>query len=159
MSPGGRAGPVTGTNFASSGFIWLEISALFPRWEKAKYPGEEFWREMRKRKQTWPNTKILTFAPIIALENFYSCVTTVKWDAYDVENTAGNARGCNLVHQSSSPRLSIYVTGLKCSYGKIFSPLSEIPDGKTEIQGTEPAHPLIWTQKILQRPSTRNDTL
>ena len=36
----------------------------------------------------------------------------------------------------------IPVTGLKCSYGKIFSPLTEIPVGKTEISGTEPAHPL-----------------
>ena len=38
-----------------------------------------------------------------------------------------------------------------CSYGKIFSPLTEIPDGKTEISGTEPARKgsrgkarLIW---------------
>ena len=33
------------------------------------------------------------------------------------------------------------VTGLKCSYGKISSPLSEIPVGKTEISGTEFARP------------------
>ena len=33
---------------------------------------------------------------------------------------------------------SIAVTGMKCSYGKIFSPF-------TEISGTEPAGPLIWT--------------
>ena len=39
----------------------------------------------------------------------------------------------------------IRVTGLKCSYGKISSPLTEIPVGKTEISGTEPAHPLIRT--------------
>ena len=32
----------------------------------------------------------------------------------------------------------IPVTGMKCSYGKISSPL-------TEISGTEPARPLIWT--------------
>ena len=37
----------------------------------------------------------------------------------------------------------IPVTGLKCSYGKIFSPLTEIPVGKTEISGTDPARPLI----------------
>ena len=33
----------------------------------------------------------------------------------------------------------IPVTGLKCSYGKIPSPLTEIPVGKTEISATEPA--------------------
>ena len=39
------------------------------------------------------------------------------------------------------------VTGMKCSYGKISSPLTEIPVGKTEISVTEPARPLIWTQQ------------
>ena len=39
----------------------------------------------------------------------------------------------------------IPVTGMKCSYGKIFSPLTKISVGKTETSGTEPAHPLIRT--------------
>ena len=34
---------------------------------------------------------------------------------------------------------------MKCSYGKISSPLTEIPVGRTEISVTEPARPLIWT--------------
>ena len=42
------------------------------------------------------------------------------------------------------------VTGLKCSYGKISSPLREIPVGKTEISGTELARPLN-TWKIYKR--------
>ena len=41
----------------------------------------------------------------------------------------------------------IPVTGMKCSYGKISSPLTEISVGKTEISGTEPARPLIWTHR------------
>ena len=46
----------------------------------------------------------------------------------------------------------IPVTGLKCLHGKIFSPLTEIPVGKTKISWTEPACPLIMdTSKILQR--------
>ena len=40
-------------------------------------------------------------------------------------------------------RAIIPETGMKCSYGKIFSPLTEISVGKTEISGTEPARPLI----------------
>ena len=32
----------------------------------------------------------------------------------------------------------IPVTGMKCSYGKISSPLTEFSVGKTEISGTEP---------------------
>ena len=41
----------------------------------------------------------------------------------------------------------IPVTGVKCSYGKISSPLTEISVGKTEISGTEPTRPLIWTHR------------
>ena len=33
--------------------------------------------------------------PVIALATSYSCITAVKWNAYDVENTAGNARRCH----------------------------------------------------------------
>ena len=55
-------------------------------------------------------------------------------EAYDVEYTAGNVTRCHLDRQNSSRR----VTGLKCSYGKISSPLTEISVGKTEILGTEP---------------------
>ena len=35
------------------------------------------------------------------------------------------------------------VTGMKCSYGKISSPLAENLVGKTETARTEPARPLI----------------
>ena len=41
----------------------------------------------------------------------------------------------------------IPVTGMKCSYGKISSPLTEISVGKTEISGTEPARSFIWTYR------------
>ena len=37
----------------------------------------------------------------------------------------------------------IPVAGLKCSHGKISSPLAEISVGKTEKPETEPARPLI----------------
>ena len=47
------------------GFIW-EISARFPRWGKAKDSGDEYWCQIRETKQTWRNTQILTFGPIIA---------------------------------------------------------------------------------------------
>ena len=62
MSLVDRAGPVTGTPFRL-GFIW-EISLRFPRWEKAKDPGKEFWGQIRETKQTWRKTKILTLAII-----------------------------------------------------------------------------------------------
>ena len=55
--------PVTEINLP--GFI-REISARFPRWEKAKDPGDEIWRQIRETKQTLPNTKKLTFGRITA---------------------------------------------------------------------------------------------
>ena len=54
------------------------------------------------------------------------------------------------IHPSFIP-----VTGLKCSYGKISSPLTENPVGKTAISGTEPARSL--TSKILQRNQKRGE--
>ena len=37
----------------------------------------------------------------------------------------------------------IPITRMKCSHGKISSPITEISVGKTEKPGTEPARPLI----------------
>ena len=55
---------------------------------------------------------------------------------------------------------SILVTGLKCSYGKISSPLTEIPVGKTEISGTEPSrwHIVNFTQDLEARRDLGNRT-
>ena len=39
----------------------------------------------------------------------------------------------------------IPVTGMKCSYGKISSPLTKISVGKTKISATKSARPLKWT--------------
>ena len=83
------------------GFIW-EISAWFPSWKKAKDPGDEFWHEIRETKQTWQNTKIITFASIIALVTLKAGITAVKWDASDAKSTAGNARRCHPGRQRSS---------------------------------------------------------
>jgi len=43
----------------------------------------------------------------------------------------------------SGPPKFISVTGLKCSYGKITSPLTEISVAKTANSIAEPARPLI----------------
>ena len=39
--------------------------------------------------------KVLIFAPITALATLIVVITAVKWDAYDVENTAGSGRRCH----------------------------------------------------------------
>ena len=128
MSPVDRAGwlSLTGTNFTLASYVS----------EMRKGRRKVVARNSRNKANTVKH-KIITFTPIIALATLIAVFTAVEWDTYDVENTAGNARRCR-IHPAF-----ILVTGLKCSYGKIFSPLTEIPVGKTEISGTEPARPLI----------------
>ena len=43
------------------------------------------------------------------------------------------------------------VTGLECSYGEIFIPVTEISVAKTEISVTGPARPLIWTHRYFYK--------
>ena len=67
----------------------------------AKDPGDEFWRQSRETKQT----KILTFALIMLAPATLKAVPLqlhCKWDAYDVENTADNARRRHPGRQNSS---------------------------------------------------------
>ena len=96
-----------------------------------------------RNKANMAKHKNLNFCAYHSFGNSSSCITAVKWDARDVENTAGNARRCHPDHQNSF----ISVTGLKSSYGKISSPLTEISVGKNEISGTEPARSLIQTHR------------
>ena len=46
------------------------------------------------------------------------------------------------------------VTGLECSYGKIFIPVNEISVAKTEISVTGPARPLLWTHRCFYKEKT-----
>ena len=115
------------------GFMW-EISARFPRWEKAKDLRGEFWRQSRETKQT----KILTFAPVIAPETLKAVSLQLngmhmKWKIQ--ESTQDDAVRTARVHSAFLP-----VTGLNCSYGKIYSAL-------TEISETEPACPFTGTHR------------
>ena len=69
--------------------------------------------EMRKGQRSWgrvvaPNSRNKAnmgrnFAPIKALATIKAVsMTAVKWDAYDVVNTAGNAGRCHPDRQNSS---------------------------------------------------------
>ena len=90
---------------------------------KANDPGDEFWHQGTK-KADMRNTKIINFAPIIA---FATLKAAVNWDAHDGENTAGNARRLHLGQNSSCFHPA---NRPEESYGKIPSPLTEIPVGK-----------------------------
>ena len=127
MSPLDWDGPVIYRDEFRIGFIW-EISARFPRWEKAKAPGDEFWRQIRETKQTRRNTKKITFASIIVS----ATIKTVSLQLNGMlmmENTAGNASRCETAR--------IYYPGLfhpgkraEVSIGRISSPLFRDPGWK-----------------------------
>ena len=105
-----------------------------------------WWRVLapnsRNKAETWRITKIITFAPIIASATLKTVslqlngmLMMCKIQQAIQDDTIQTAR----VHPAF-----ILVTGLKFSYGKISSPL-------TEISGTEPARPLIWTHRRLNK--------
>ena len=108
--------PVSGSNFAL-----VSYEKFQPGFRDEKRPGRVQAR-ISRNKATIANRKGITFAHIIALETLNSCITAVKCDAYDVENTAGKVRRC--MHPGRQINAAfITVTRLKCSYGKSSSPL------------------------------------
>ena len=53
--------------------------------------------------------KSYNFRTYHSFGNSYSCITAVKWDAYDVYNTAGNARRCYQGRQKSSRFVHVFI--------------------------------------------------
>ena len=99
---------------------------------------DAFWRQIRETKETWRRTKIITFAPFIASATLKAVSlrlngTLFMWKIQQARQDVANRTA--RIHHAFIP-----VTGLKCSYGKISSPF-------TEISGTKPARPLLWTQQ------------
>ena len=112
-------------------FTWARLTGLarfalgsyeIPRWEKTKDPGKEFWRYIRETKQTWRNTKKLTFGSIIASVTLNGMLMMWKIQQAMEDDASRTARIHPDVH------------------GKISSPFSE-------ISGTKPARSLIWTHR------------
>ena len=51
------------------------------------------------------------------------------------------------------------MTGLECSYGKIFLPVTEILVAKNKISVTGPAQPLIWTHQYVYKEKVARQDL
>ena len=116
MSTVDWAGLLTGTIFTLGSYEKFQ-----PGFRDEKSPKTSCGVKFEKQSKQ-SETQNYNFHAYYSFGNSYSCITAVQWDAYDVEVFS--------------------VTGLKCSYGTIFSPLTEITVGETEISGTEPARPL-----------------
>ena len=82
-------------------------------------------------------TQSYNFRAYHTFGNSNSCITAVKWDAYDVENTAGNVKRCLSdfrIHLAFMPE-----TGLKCFPARL--PRSRLEKPKSR-EPSQPASPM-----------------
>ena len=161
MSTVDRAGSVIRTNFALGSYEKFQRG--FRDEKKNKDPGDEFWLKIRETKQTWRNTKIITFAPIIASATLKA--VSLQLNGMLMMWKIRQAMQDDAIRAVRIHTAFIPVTGMTCLSGKISSPLTVIPVGKTEISGTElasrvrlraspPSH--MNTSKILKKDLRRD---
>ena len=63
-----------------------------------------------KKQHAEAQKSVITFAPV-SFGNSYSCITAVKWDAYDVENTADKEKdGTELIRRTHPSFISVTTT-------------------------------------------------
>ena len=104
MSPVDLAGPLTGSNFTLGSHEKFQLGFRDQKKPKASC-GAKFEKQSKHGK-----TQSYNFRAYYSFGNSYSCITFVKWDAYDEENMAGKARRCR-IHPAFIP-----VNGLKCFF-------------------------------------------
>ena len=103
-------------------------------------------RNSRNTESKHGETQSSNFCAFHSFGNPNVCITAVKWGAYDVENTVGKARrrrlGRPVVTNSSrfhpGDRTEVFMLQ---NFQSHLSMILQVE--KSEISGTEPAHPLI----------------
>ena len=111
----------TGTNFTLGSYEKFQ-----PGFRDEKRPRRRVVARNSRNKANRVKHKIITLTPIIALATLIAVSLQLNGIAYDVENTAGNARRCRIRFRrritSRFTGIPVLVTGLKCSvYGFKFS--------------------------------------
>ena len=120
---------------------WVHMRNFIPVSEMRKGRRRVVARNSRNKANTVKH-KIITFTPITALATLIAVSLQLNGMVMMWKIQQAMQDDVEFIRSRIHPAF-IPVTGLKCSYGKIFSPLTEIPVGQTEISGTEPASPLI----------------
>ena len=92
------AGPVTGVNSALGSYE--KFLPGFRDEERSKILGTSSGTKL-ENKVNMAKYKNFNFRAYHSFGNSKICNTAVKWDAYDVENTAGNVRRCHPDRQNS----------------------------------------------------------
>ena len=96
MSPVDRADPLTGTNFT------LEKMRNFsPNSEMRKRSKTSCGMKFKKLSKHG-KTHSYNFHTFHSFGNSCSCITTVEFDTYDVENAAGKPKRCRIHLKNSS---------------------------------------------------------
>ena len=100
MSPVDRAGLVSGMNFALGSLWEFQPGFWDEKWPKilGTSSGTNSRNKANMAKHSNNNHNFLAYH---SFGNSLNCIAPVKWDAHDVENTAGNAKRCILDRQSS----------------------------------------------------------
>ena len=86
MSPVDWAGSLTGTNFTFGSYEKFQ-----PGFRDEKRPNTSCGAKFEKQSKH-SETQNYNFHAYYSFGNSYIGITAVEWDAYDVENTADNAR-------------------------------------------------------------------
>ena len=105
----------------------------------------EFWREIQEAKQTWRNTKAITFEPIIASATLTA--VSLQLNGMLMMCTIQQAMRDDAIRAARShPALFM------CSYGKNVQPFSRYPGWKNRVLRNQASpHSHMNTTKILQR--------
>ena len=90
MSVIDRAGPLTGTNFALSSYE--KIQPGFRDEKRPKILGTSFGAKLEKQNKDGETQPSYYFCAYYGFGNPFSCITTVKRVANDVENSSGKAK-------------------------------------------------------------------
>ena len=128
---------VTETNFALGSYEKFQPG--FRDELKVRDPGDEFWHK-GTNKADMRNTKIITFAPSIAFATLKAVslqLTGMLMMRKIQQAMQGDAIWAR-IHPAFIP-----VTGMKSHMEKFPARLPRARLEKTEISGTEPAHPVI----------------
>ena len=128
---------VTETNFALGSYEKFQPG--FGDELKANDPGDEFWHE-GTNKADMPNTKIITFAPIMAFATLKA--VSLQLTGMLMMRKIQQAMQGDAIWARIHPAF-IRVTGMNSHMEKFPARLPRSRLEKTEISGTEPARPVI----------------
>ena len=127
--------------------LWFHMRSFstVSEMRKGQRTWDEFWRQIREAKQTWRNTKAITFKPIIAL-------ATLKAVSLQLNGMLMLCKIQQAMRDDAIKAARTHPALFMCSYGKTFPAVYRDPGWKNRVirnRASPPSH--MNTSKILQR--------